>query len=278
MIGTPGLYITSLMGCNYELPLHFYFLIDKSIYLTPFKSMSFIFAYLHNTPNKPIIQNLNPLPLLHPPTNLHQLLRRPLKIRHLKINLPTQPHPPPPAINHTRNKRLIIRNQRLTNPIPHRTRHILLLDPLLYTNRSKSSLVKRQPHINHTTPRQRLRCIIQHLRPQRLGNYIPALARKPAGVRSDSVFAADARAPGERRGDAQVRRVVDGAYKLEVCDEGGFGDGVFGQRVGDAGGGGDEWLEAVGGGEGGADEWLVFKGDVEEGAAAGGVEPSLEGC
>jgi len=32
-------------------------------------------------------------------------------------------------------------------------------------------------------------------------------------------------------------------------------------------------LEAVGGGEGAADEGLVAKGDVEDGGAAGGVEP-----
>jgi len=36
-----------------------------------------------------------------------------------------------------------------------------------------------------------------------------------------------------------------------------------------------EWDEAVGGGEGGADEVLVAEGDVEEGAAAGDVEPSF---
>jgi len=96
---------------------------------------------------------------------------------------------------------------------------------------------------------------------------------------TDGCFAADAFAIGYRGRDAEVLAVVDCADELEVCGEWRV-VGARRERVGDflcgaVGGVVGEWDEAVGGGEGGADEVLVAYWDVEEGAAAGDVEPSF---
>lgn len=204
----------------------------------------------------------NPLtqPLHHPP--------RPLEILRLEIDLPAKSNPPRSRIEHNSHKRMMILDHGHNQPLRHR-RRILFPDlPPRIPN------LQRQPHIRKETFRQAPPLVIQHLRLQDVRDRDAARLDDIGAIAHDLLLAAaDFLAELESLGDAQIRRVVNGADELELLDE--LALGAWRERVIDLGLAGDGvGFEAVGGGQGGADQVLVLDGDVEDGAAAGDEEPS----
>ncbi|KAM0107943.1 hypothetical protein ACP6JB_006339 [Aspergillus fumigatus] len=208
---------------------------------------------------------------------------KPLEIALLQVNLRTQPGPQPPAARKHRHKGPIVPHQRLLD-LPSNLRGLRSLQRQSSRGRLRILLTtrhgKRQPHGRHGTAAQLTDLsglqagLLHHLRAQRRGNNVPGLHRQLLQVSVDAVLAAaDLGAEFQRCRNTQVRRVVGGRDELEELLEGGLARAAAAHERGRGGGGVRGWDEAPGSGESGPDEMLVAKGDVEDGAAAGGIQP-----
>ena len=210
-------------------------------------------------------------------------IAKPLKVRQIKVNLPTETHPHGVTQLENRNKGIMLRDEFLLDPARNGIRGSLPdRDGILARRRSPVDRDGKL-HVSKWTLAQLTCCVglpinsifVKDLRTQDISNTVPRVIRKRIAVRHDRVLASTASfAELDGGWDAVVRRVVVCGDVVEEKLEG-VEIGVWREHLSGVLKGPGEGLEAVGGWEASADEVLVALGDVDDCAAAGGEEPSV---